>query len=59
LLAAAEPILAKIKENRAASVQMLMGDLSPELKAAVVTALKNIKNKLVAGCMSRCKEKNE
>jgi MarR family transcriptional regulator for hemolysin len=53
LLPAAEPILAKIKASREASITALIGDMSPEAIAIAVKALQRMKIKLTTGCMAR------
>lgn len=53
LLPAAEPILAKIKASREASMAALIGDMSPEAMAVAVKALQQMKIKLTTGCLSR------
>ena len=53
LLPAAEPIIARIKQSRELSVELLTGDMDPAFKDAAVAALKHIKTKLTTCCLAR------
>jgi DNA-binding MarR family transcriptional regulator len=51
---AAEPILEKIWQSRETSLQLLIGDMEPAFKEAILAALNQMKVKLTTGCMARC-----
>jgi MarR family transcriptional regulator, transcriptional regulator for hemolysin len=59
----ADPILEQIRRSRENALRALMDDMTPAVKDAVMTTLKQMKVKLTTGCMARVqdasKEKTE